>query len=328
MRILIIGGTGNISGPVAEYLQARGDDVTVTTSGRNTVPDGYRKIVTDRFDRRAFVASLKDVAVDAVINFLGFRPGDCELDREVFGGKIAQYVFISSATVYRKPHTRLPLVEGMPRGNNFSEYARNKIACEEYLATVHGADFPVTVVRPSHTFGKTWIPSPLNGSDYTVAARIVAGRPIVLHDDGQSLWTLTAATDFAAGLAGLVGNLAAVGETFHITHDQALTWNTIYWEIGRALGREPEIVRIPSEFICAAYPPAAEKLFGDKAEHGVFDNGKIKRFVPDFECRKTFRAALGESIAWFNADPARKKIDPEQDRLIDGIISRWRENGQ
>jgi len=323
MNILIIGGTGNISSEVAKDLKRRGDQVTLLTRGTTPVPEGFAHIQANRYDRGEFGRALDGQEAEIVVNFLGFSPEECRLDHDVFAGKIRQYIFISSTTVYRKPHEVIPLTEESPLGNPFSEYAQRKLECEQYLRSAEGEDFRVTIVRPSHTFGRSWIPSPLNGSDYTVAARIEAGRPILVHDTGESLWTLTAASDFAAGMAGLVGNEAALGETFHITSDQALTWNTIYQEIGMALGREAEIVYIPSKFLADLYPVAKAKLLGDKAEHGVFDNGKIKRFVPEFECVKSFRTAIRESVQWLNEDPSRKKTDPDQDRLIDELIEKW-----
>lgn len=328
MDVLMLGGTGNISAEVVDLLVKRSHRVTIVTRGSGPIPPGCAHIRADVRDRDGYGRALKDYRGDVAINFLGLTPGHCENDYAVLKGKISQYVFISSTVVYEKPHTTLPLTEDMKQGNRFSTYARDKIACEAYLGEVQGPDFPVTIVRPSHTFGPTWIPSPLNGADYTLATRILAGKPIVLHDTGQSLWTLTAASDFAAGLAGLLGNQKAFGEAFHITSDQALTWNVICFEIGLALGRQPEIVHIPTEFLVDIFPIASDKLRGDKAEHGVFDNAKIKRFVPDFECQKSFRAAIRQSVEWCNADPSRKKPDPEQDTLVESWIAAWRGSGE
>lgn len=324
MDILILGGTGNISSEAASLLIAQGNRVTLVTRGSNPIPSGCSHIQTDLYDKQAYARGLADYKGDVAITFLGFTPDHCEADHAVLMGKVSQYIFISSTVVYQKPHKVLPLTEEMDQGNPFSQYAQNKIACEAYLRQVHGRDFPVTIVRPSHTFGRTWIPSPLNGSDYTVSARILGGKPIVLHDKGQSLWTLTAASDFASGLAGLVGNENAFGQAVHITSDQVLTWNAIYYELGLALGRQPETVHIPTDFLVRIFPPADAKLKGDKAEHGVFDNSKIKRLVPEFECTKSFRAAIRESVGWYNENPSRRKVDPENDRLIDSWIAAWR----
>jgi nucleoside-diphosphate-sugar epimerase len=328
MDICLIGGTGNISSQCAMELAARGNRVTVVTRGNKPAPAECDHLQADRDDPGALRGVLEDRGFDVVINFLGFTREQCRIDYEIFRGRVGQYVFISSATVYHKPHEQLPVTEDTPLGNPFSQYAQNKILCEEYLQQVAGEGFPLTIVRPSHTFGKTWIPSPLNGSDYTVAARIRAGRPILVHEDGRTLWTLTAVSDFAAGLAGLIGNPKAIGEAFHITSDQVLTWNSIYLEIGRALGEKPRIVHIPARFLAGVYPVAGEKLLGDKAEHGVFDNTKIKTLVPDFECRKSFRTAIRESVAWYDEDERRKKINAEQDMLIDNLIDAWMEKCQ
>ncbi len=323
MKVLIIGGTGNLSAPTVAALQARGDELTLLTSGRTPPPTGMRHWAVDRGDATACRDALKAFRGDAVVNFLGFTPADCQVDFDALRGRIGQYVFISSATVYEKPHRRLPLTEDTPLGNPFSPYAQGKIESETFLRDIHGPDFPVTVVRPSHTFGRQWIPSPLNGSDYTVAARIIAGKPIIIHDDGHSMWTLTAATDFAAGLAGLIGHVKAAGETFHITSDQVLTWNGIYFEIGLALGRAPHLVPIPSRFLAQQWPDARARLLGDKSEPGVFDNTKIKCFLPDFECRLSFRAAIRQSVAWLQEDAARRKVNLEQDQLIERLIKAW-----
>lgn len=324
MNILVFGGTGNISTDVAAALLNAGHVVTVVTSGNRPVPPQYQCLTADRHDRESLIHAIDGASFDVAIDFLCFNEADSETAYETLRGRVGQYILISSATVYRKPHTTLPLTEDMPRGNPFSEYARCKIACEDYFRARHGDDFPVTVVRPSHTFGKTWIPSPLNGSDWTVAARILAGKPIILHDQGQSLWALTAASDFAAALTALAGNPAAFGEAFHITTDQFLTWNGICFEVGLALGRQAEIVHVPTDFLEACAPVAREKLRGDKMEHGVFDNSKIKGIAPEWECRKSFRAAIREAVAWYREDDSRQVVNQEQDLLIDEIIGKWR----
>jgi len=323
MKILIIGGTGNISSEVARELHERSNKVTLVTRGNRPIPGDYEHIKADRADADGFAKALENHGCDVVIDFVCFEAEDAGQSYEVFKGTVAQYIFISSATVYRKPHDELPITEDSPLGNPFSDYAQKKGECEEYFMSVHGDRFPVTIVRPSHTFGNSWIPSPLNGTDYTVAARIEAGRPIIIHDDGQSLWTLTAASDFAVGLAGLVGNTNALGEAFNITSDQALTWNCIYQEIGFALNAQPKPAYIPSKFLADVYLTARNKLLGDKTEAGVFDNTKIKGIVPDFECVKSFRTAIRESIEWLNADPSRKIVNEKEDRLIDDLIGKW-----
>jgi len=325
MDILIIGGTGNISSEVTELLASQGHNITLLNTGRHPAPQGCKHIKADRFNPRAFDDAVKGLSADAVLDFMAFVPDHCRNAYGAFRGRIAQYVFISSATVYAKPHTKLPITEETPRGNPFWPYAQDKTACEEYLESVCAEDFPVTVVRPSHTFGRTWIPSPINGSGFTVSARILAGRGFIIHGDGESLWTLTAASDFARGFAGLVGNKAAIGETFHITSDEALSWNDIYKELGAALGAgKINPVHIPVEFIIKRYPDARGKLLGDKAENGVFDNSKIKKFVPGFKCEKNFATAIRESVAWFMEKEERRTVDLDEDGLIEAIIGAWK----
>jgi nucleoside-diphosphate-sugar epimerase len=325
MNVLLIGGTGNISAEVAESLNAAGHNVIVVSRGRRPVDSKYTHIATDRndADRFAFAVGAAEVDPDVVINFLGFQPEQCQIDRTVFAGKIRQYIFISTAMVYAKPHD-LPVTEDHPRGNDLSDYATAKIACEDWLWQNSDADFPVTIVRPSHTFGRSWIPSPASGSaDWTVAARILDGRPIVVHGDGQSLWTLTACADFADGLTGLVGKQEAIGEAFHITHDTALTWNGIYYEIGLALGVQPEIVYIPAGFLAEQTPSLRGSLLGDKANDALFDNTKIKRFVPTFEATRSFRTAIRESVAWYRQDSKRQQVDSDKDAQMDAWIDAW-----
>lgn len=329
MKTLILGGTGNISTEVVAHLLNDGHDVSVMTRGTTAVPTGCKHVACDRYDAQALKTALSQQPYDVAVDFLGFVPEHLEMARDALSGRVGQYVFISSATVYEKPHTTLPITEDMLRGNQFSQYARNKIASEEYLEQAHGKDFPVTIVRPSHTFGHTWIPSPFSGSgDWTVASRIERGLPVIVHDDGRTLWALTAASDFASGLAGLLGNEAAIGEAFHITSDEALTWNGIYLEIGRALGHEPKVVSMPTLYLEAQFPELIAKLSGDKSNHGVFDNTKVKRAVPEFQCAKSFRTAIRESIAWFREDPARQQVNAKADAQVDALLAAWRNSTQ
>jgi nucleoside-diphosphate-sugar epimerase len=324
MDILIIGGTGNISSEVTPLLLSAGHNITLVNTGTRPIPSGCRHIKADRFAPQALEECLKGVNADVAIDFMAFTPAQCVDACRALRGRVGQFIFISSATVYQKPHVKIPITEDTPRGNPFWPYAQDKIACEEYLESVHGNDFLVTIVRPSHTFGKTWIPSPINGCGFTVAARILDGREFIIHDRGESLWTLTAASDFARGFVGLVGNKDAAGEAFHITSDEALTWNAIYAELGKALGANKiNPVHIPTNFIAKVYPDARGKLMGDKRENGVFDNSKIKKFVPGFKCEKSFAASIRESVAWFMEDEKRRETDIDEDRLIDSIISAY-----
>ena len=328
MKILFIGGTGNISTDCAALLHQRGHEISVVTRGNVRVPGEYRSITADRKNLDAMRRALDGVAADVVINFLGYELSDIETDYALFAGKVSQYVFISTAMVYAKPHRQLPITEASPVGNPYSErYAKKKLQCEAWLLERCVANaFPVTIVRPSHTYSKRWIPNTVASAGYWFAARLEQGKPVFVANDGENLWTLTATTDFAVGLAGLVGNKKAVGETFHITSDEALTWNQIYAEIAAAVGvQSPVIERIPVDFICERFPETVEPLKGDKAEPGVFDNSKIKRFVPDFICRKPFAVGIRESVAWLKAHPEDQLPNPKADALVDQIIASWQD---
>ena len=320
MRVLFIGGTGNISTDCAALLHERGHAITVVTRGQIPVPAGYQGVQADRHDR----AALARISADVVINFLGYDLPDVETDYAVFAGNIRQYIFISSATVYAKPHRTLPLTEAAPTGNAFSEYAQKKLAQEQWLRA--RPDFPVTIVRPSHTYGCRWFPNVVSSAGWTFPARLVAGQPVFLPNTGTNPWTVTHTTDFAVGLAGLVGNDKAIGETFHITSDEALPWNRIYAETAAALGAPaPVIEQISVDFLCERFPQFIGGIRGDKAEPGVFDNSKIKKFVPDFSCKKSFVAGIHESVAWYAVHPAEQIVVPKTNGLFDAVIAAWRQ---
>ncbi|HOX55466.1 MAG TPA: NAD-dependent epimerase/dehydratase family protein [Candidatus Paceibacterota bacterium] len=325
MKILFIGGTGNISAECAALLHQRGHDIIILSRGRGAVPPGYRAIQADRKDPAAMRAALHGLRPDAVLNFLGYELPEVQLDYDLFNGAVRQYVFISSVVVYAKPPGQLPLTEDAPPGNSLWDYARKKLECEQWLHQRHAeTGFPVTIVRPSHTYSKRWVPNAISSGSYTFAARLEQGRPVFVHDAGESPWTLTAASDFAVGLAGLVGNDAAVGKAFHITSDEVLTWNQIYAEIAEAVGaRSPRIVKVPTDFICQMAPQLTGTLKGDKAHPGVFDNSRIKRFVPEFRCRVPFRLGVRESVRWLREHPEQQNLKPELDALIDKVIAAW-----
>jgi len=327
MNILFLGGTGNISAECAALLHERGNKILVLSRGRNAVPPGYQALQADRKDLAGMRAALKGEQPDVVINFLGYDVPDVRLDYELFNGAVRQYIFISSATVYAKPPARLPITEDAPLGNVWWDYAQKKLACEQWLLQRRAEDrFPVTIVRPSHTYSKRWIPNIMSSSSYTFAARLEQGKPVFVPDDGENPWTLTAATDFAVGLGGLVGNAKAIGEAFHITSDEALSWNRICMEIAEALGAPaPQLVKVPTDFICEVAPQLTGPLKGDKAHPGVFDNSKIKRFVPEFKCRKPFRVGVRESVAWLRANPGQQNLNPEVDATIEQVIAAWRQ---
>ncbi|MEI7732781.1 MAG: NAD-dependent epimerase/dehydratase family protein [Verrucomicrobiota bacterium] len=330
MKILFIGGTGNISAECAALLHERRHEIMVVSRGKSSVPAAYRAIHADRKDPAAMRAALAGVQPEVVINFLGYDLADVRNDYELFRDTLQQYLFISSATVYAKPPQKLPITEDAPLGNAWWEYAQKKVECEQWLRQRHEeTGFPVTIVRPSHTYSRHWIPNAISSSGYSFAARLEQGKPVFVPDDGENPWTLTAATDFAMGLAGLVGRPETLGEAFHITSDEVLTWNQIYAEIAAALGiPAPEVIQVPTEFICQTVPQFSGNLKGDKAHPGVFDNTKIKRFVPEFCCRKPFQVGIRESVAWLRAHPDQQNLNPTVDTVCEKVITAWRQTQQ
>lgn len=326
MRVLFIGGTGNISTACVQRALAVGHRVTILTRGQRPAEFGgaVEEFHGDRNDPAA-LAELAGRQFDVVANFLGFTPAQVEQDLSAFAGQVGQYVFVSTASAYRKPPSSPVITESTPLGNPFWQYAQDKIACEERLMRAHReAGFPVTIVRPSYTVGPTWIPSSVGGHGYTVVGRMRRGQPIISHGDGQSLWVMTSADDLAVGFVGLFGREQAIGEAFHITSDEVLTWDGIYRTIARAAGVRAEIVHIPSEAIAAMVPRFGPGLLGDKMYSTVFDNAKIRRLVPGFTAPTSFAEVVARSLAWHDADPARQVIDEEVSRLMDGLIAAYR----
>jgi nucleoside-diphosphate-sugar epimerase len=327
LKLLFLGGTGNISTACVELAAERGHEVTVLTRGRRAlaVPGRIELVTGDRNDGVLLRQVAESRRFDAVVDFLGYRLPQVETAIEAFAGRVGQFVFISTAAAYQKPVVHYVVTEATPLANPFWEYARQKIACEERLWRARDeSSFPVTVVRPSYTYGRTWIPSGFGGQDYTVVARMRRGLPIVCHGDGTSLWVMTAASDFAAGLIGLLGNPAAVGEAFHITSDEVLTWDAIYRTIAAAAGAELHVVHAPSDLIAALFPERGGSLLGDKAWGVVFDNSKVRQFVPDYRPVVSFAEGMVRSLAWFDADPARRVVDEEADRRIERVIAAQR----
>lgn len=271
-------------------------------------------------------AALSGIRPDVVIDFIGYELAEVQADYDLFKD-VGQYIFISSTTVYRRP-AKLPMTEDAPKGNAWWDYAQKKLACEEWLLERHGKDrFPVTIVRPSHTYSQRWVPNPVSSASYTFASRLEQGKPVFVPGDGENPWTLTAASDFATGLAGLVGNSQTIGEAFHITSDEVLTWNQIAREIAAAVGApSPQIIPVPVDFICEMAPHLIGTLKGDKAHPGIFDDSKIKRFVPEFHCVKPFHVGVRESVAWLRAHPEKQNLNPKVDALCDQIIHAWSKN--
>jgi len=326
VKVLFIGGTGLISAACTDLAARRGVELVLLNRGSRPdvdVPDGVEALTADARDEQAVAAALGDRTFDAVVNWIAFVPRHVEQDIRLFAGRTSQYVFISSASVYQKPLEHYIVTESTPLANPYWQYARDKIACEQRLMEAHRqAGFPVTIVRPSLTYGATMIPLAVNvwAKPYTAVARMKAGRKVIVPGNGSSLWTVTHNSDFAKGLVGLLGNARAVGESFHITSDEVLTWDRIYASVARAAGAEPDFAHISTEFLLAFMPDRAGSLIGDKCVSAVFDNSKIKRFVPDFAATTAFHEGIKQSVAWFEADPARMAVDLRADALWDRII--------
>jgi nucleoside-diphosphate-sugar epimerase len=330
MKFLFIGGTGLISSACSELAVKRGIDLTILNRSKSTqypLPNGAHLLVGDvHTDPGQLASLLGNQRFDAVVDWIAFKPEDIERDIRLFRGNIGQFVFISSASAYQKPPAHYIVTEESPLENPFWDYSRNKIRCEERLmAEYREQRFPVTIIRPSLTYGPSQIP--LCGASwqhpYTVIDRMKRGQKIIVPGDGTSLWTLTWNGDFAKGLLGLLGNPAAIGEAYHITSDEVLTWNQIFYETGRAIGIEPVIAHISSDLIAAYNPNAIGDLIGDKINSSVFDNSKIKQTVPDFTCEVSWADGVRRSIAWYEANPSRQTIDTEMNRSWDTIITAY-----
>ncbi len=324
MKVLFIGGTGNISTPVSRLALARGVEVVHLNRGRRPVTiDGVQTLTGDISQPDDVRRLVRDQHFDAVVNWIAFTEADIERDLALFGDHCDQYIFISSASAYQKPLTHPIITESTPLENPYWEYSRNKIRCEERLLRAYReTGFPMTIVRPSHTYD-TILPVAVGGGGYVVPQRMLAGQPVIVHGDGTSLWALTHCDDFALGFVGLMGNPLALGHTFHITSDYLLTWNQILEQLGAALGVEPQIVHIPSEFIAQIDPEIGAGLLGDKMWSVIFDNSKIKRFVPDYVARIPFHEGVRRTLAWFQADERRMQVSPEDHAPIERILEAY-----
>jgi nucleoside-diphosphate-sugar epimerase len=323
MRILFLGGTGNISTACVEHALSRGHHVGVLNRGKRPCPAGVEAMVGDRDDPEALRRAAGG-RWDAVADFLAYTPAQVENAISAFAGRTGQYVFIGTAAAYDKRAARLPLTEDAPLANPFWEYARLKIGCEEAVRRAHREGrLPSTIVRPSYTYGPTWIPSGFGGQDYTVVDRIRRGRPVICPGDGTALWVMTHASDFAVGFVGLLGHAGALGEAFHITSDEVLTWDAIYEAIASAAGAEARLVHVPSALIAAVVPDKGGSLLGDKAQSTYFDNAKVRRLVPEFQPRVSFAEGMARSVAWFDADPARRVVNRVASDNIERVLSAW-----
>lgn len=327
MKILFIGGTGLISSACTRLALERGLEVLLLNRGSQAdLPAGAAGLLADRRDQAATARALAGLRFDVVVNWIAYTPEDIERDLELFRGAVGQYVFISSASAYQKPASSHWIREDTPLANPHWDYSRNKIACEERLLRAYREEgFPCTIVRPSLTYGDTQIPLAVNSWQlpYTAVARMRQGKPLIVPGDGTSLWTVTHNSDFAKGLVGLLGHQQALGHAFHITSDEVLTWDQIYAATAAAAGAQPRLVHIASDFIAACLPDMTGSLIGDKSVSVVFDNSKIKRFVPDFCATTPFARGIRQTLAWFDADPARQQIDQAADQHWDRLIAAY-----
>lgn len=326
MKALFIGGTGTISSAITRQLAENGCELYLLNRGtRNAdLPAGVQTIQANIYDEAEVAKLVEDHDFDVVADFIAFEPAHLERDYRLFQGKTKQFIFISSASAYQTPLADYRITEGTPLSNPYWEYSRNKIACEEYLMKQyreHG--FPVTIVRPSHTYDERSIPLGVHGSkgSWQVAKRMLENKPVIIHGDGTSLWTLTHNSDFAKGFIGLMGNIHAIGESVHITSDESVTWNQIYEVIADALGVELQAVHVSSEFLAACSKEDLRGgLLGDKANTVVFDNSKLKRLVPEFVATTRVDQGIKQTIQHILAHPEHQIEDPEFDAWCDKMI--------
>ena len=324
MKVLFIGGTGNISTAVSRLAIEQRVDLYLLNRGTGSPLPGASHIQADINDPKQIESALKGHQWDVVVNWIAFTQSEVERDIVLFRNCAKQYIFISSASAYQKPPTSYIITEETPLENPFWQYSRDKIACEKRLMQEFSENgFPATIVRPSHTYD-TVIPVVYGGwKEYTIIERLKTGRKIIIHGDGTSLWTLTHSDDFAVGFVGLLGRDQAIGEAYHITSDEVLTWNQIYQSVANAAGCEMNPVRIASDFIIKQAPDDLGKLWGDKSECAVFDNTKIKNLVPEFDAKIPFREGIKRTLNWFEANPDRQLVMESTHQLMDTIIDRY-----
>ena len=328
MKALLIGGTGTISTEISKRLVKLGWELTLLNRGNTGafVPEGARVLKVDINDETAVNQLLGDEQFDVVADFIIFTPEQAQRDIRLFKGRTAQYIFISSASAYQKPLSSPHITESTPLFNPFWGYSRNKIAIEELLMDAYRNDgFPVTIVRPSHTYCERSMPLGLHGQkgSFSVLERIRTGKKIIVPGDGLSLWTVTHSRDFAVGFCGLMGNIHAIGEAIHITSDERLTWNQIHECVGRALGQAPKMVHIASETLAKLGPDWEGALIGDKSNTVLFDNSKIKRLVPEFCATTRFDQGAREVVEYVYSHPECQTPDPAFDAWCDAVIEQY-----
>tara|TARA_R110000868_G_scaffold22358_6_gene91760 strand:- start:984 stop:1973 length:990 start_codon:yes stop_codon:yes gene_type:complete len=325
MKILFIGGTGNISTASSKLAIEKGIELYHLNRGTTKVTIPNVNTILGDINKPNELSKLKEHSWDVVVNWIAFTPDDIERDIALFKGKTKQYVFLSSASCYQTPLNYPIITESTPLHNNFWDYSYQKIKCEDRLMQAYREEnFPITIVRPSLTYD-TVIPIAIGGfKEYTTADRILKGKEIIIHGDGTSLWTVTHADDFAKGFVGLLGLDQAIGHAFHITSDEILSWNMIYKILANSLGREANVVHITSDFICKIEPSYTGTLLADKSESVLFDNTKIKTFVPDFKATIPFSIGIKRTLKWLDKNPEQKFINPESNRKIDSVLSSYK----
>ena len=328
MKALFIGGTGTISMAITRQLAENPDwELYLINRGNRSdnVPENVKVITVDVNDESAFAQKLGDLQFDCVCDFIGFVPEQLERDYRLFKGRTKQFMYISSASAYQKPLSDYKITESTPLANPYWEYSRNKIACEEYLMKLYREEgFPITIIRPSHTYDERSIPVGAHGKDgsYQIVKRMLEGKPVLVHGDGTSLWTMTHNSDFAKGFIGLMGNIHAIGEAYHITSDETVTWNQIYQIIADALGVEYKPYYVPSDFLdeVGGYDFRGG-LIGDKANSVVFDNSKLKRAVPGFCATVRLDQGIRKSVEYVLSHEEVQYIDEEFDEWCDHVIA-------
>jgi len=329
MKVLFIGGTGNISTIVSQMAVERGIHLTLLNRGKQEINiPGVRWITADIHNPQEVETALAKETFDVVVNWIAFTPQHVQADVARFLGKVGQYIFISSASCYQKPPTDIIIRESTPLHNPYWLYSRDKIDCENLLMqTYREQGFPVTIVRPSHTYDRH-IPVAIGGWDsYTLVDRMLRGAPVIVHGDGSSLWAVTHAEDFSRGFLGLLGHPRAIGQDFHITSDERLTWNDIYTSLAAAVGVKPNIVHIATDFIIRQKPEMTGGLLGDKSWSVIFDNSKIKSYVPEYQAVIPFHQGIRRTLAWFDAKPERKWIDEKAEEEMEDILRAYQAFG-
>jgi nucleoside-diphosphate-sugar epimerase len=331
MKALFIGGTGNISTASSRLCLEKGIELYLLNRGTRirSELEGAITLKADMNHPEQIKSALADHKFDVVVNFIAFTPQEIQRDIQLFSGKCDQYIFISSASAYQKPPTHPLITESTPLFNPFWDYSRDKIACEDLLMKAYREEgFPVTIVRPSHTYDMV-IPAAIGSwEDFTLIERMRKGKKIIIHGDGTSLWVMTHSIDFARGFVGLMGNQRSIGHSFHITSDEVLSWNQIYEAMSEAAGVPLNAVHMATDFICNEADKLGQSwmrgnLLGDKANSALFDNSKIKDFVPGFVATIPFREGIKKTVAWFDEDPSRIRIDEEANKLMDHLLEKY-----